>query len=346
MVPVNRSGFALVMVILMGLLLSVVALGMVAVGTREGLIAGATVRRAQARVLAEAGARSVFDGWSTRAFSEMELGEQRALVTETPVDATVQRVDSTLFLIRTEARVPPGSAMGAVARAGLLARVFDPTRTGRSFPAAATVVGPAELHEGVIDGRDVCGSGRNVPGVVAGALVVGANAAIDGSPPFLLEPSLAPPAPDPLGAPIAEVIATSTIAREIISPRPLARDGVCTEDHRNWGAIGPEHPCHALLPIVFAPHDLTIDGGTARSVVVVDGDLHVGGGARLHGLVVVRGALTLESGSSIQGAARVGTLILHGGSIRADPCTVDDALSAPALDAAYRPAGRWWVPLF
>lgn len=342
----NRSGFALLLVILMGLLLSVVALGMVAVGTREGMIAGATVRRAQARVLAEAGARSVFHGWSTRTFTDLELGEQRALVTYSQVDATVQRVDSTLFLIRTEARVPPGSAMGAVARAGLLARVFDPARTGRSFPAAATVAGPAELYEGVVDGRDVCGSGRNVPGLVAGAVVVGADAAVDGSPPVLLEAAPAPPAPDPLDASIAEVIATITTARETISPRPLARDGVCGEDHRNWGAIGPEHPCHALLPMVFAPHDLTISGGTARGVVVVDGDLHVEGGARLHGLVVVRGALTLESGSSIQGAARVGTLILHAGSIRSDPCTVDAALSAPALDAAYRPAGRWWVPVF
>lgn len=342
----NRSGFALVLVILMGLLLSVVALGMVAVGTREGLIAGATVRRAQARVLAEAGARSVFHGWSTRAFSEMELGEQRALPTETPTDATVQRVDSTLFLIRTEARVPPGSAMGAVARAGLLARVFDPTRTERSFPAAVTVAGSAELEEGVIDGRDACGSGRDVPGVLAGTVVVGADAAIDGSPPFLLEAAPAPPVPDPLGAPIAAAIATISIVRESISPRPLTRDGVCAEDHRNWGAIGPEHPCHALLPMVFAPHDLTISGGAARAVLVVEGDLHIEGSARVHGLVVVRGALTLESGSSIQGAVRVGTLILRGGSIRADPCTTDAVISAPALDAAYRPAGRWWIPVF
>lgn len=344
--PVNRSGFALILVILMGLILSVAALGMVTVGTREGLIAGATARRAQARILAEAGARSVFHGWSTRAFAELDLGEESPVDTDGPAQATVQRIDSTLFLIRAEARVPPESAMGAVARAGLLARVFDPARTGRSFPAAATVDGPADLQGGVIDGRDPCGSGRDAPGVVATAVVAEADAVVEGSPPVLLGAAPAPPAPDPLTAPIAGAIATITIAGGTVAPRPLTRNGRCAQDHRNWGAITPDHPCHALLPVVLVPHDLTITGGSSHAVVVAEGDLHVEDGARLHGLVLVRGTLTVQAGASIQGAARAGRLVLRGGSIRADPCTVDAALSAPALDAAYRPGGRWWIPMF
>lgn len=345
----SRPGFALGLALLMSLLLSGIALGMMAAGTHEAAIAGAATRRAQARASAESGARTIFREWSTRAFVDLEPGDGRSVAAGGATAAFVERVDSTLYLIRVEARVPAGSAsgaIGAIGRAGLLVKGFDPSRTARSFAGAVTAPGAAILSDGVVDGQDRCGTGRDGPGLVAASLEADEDAVVRGSPAVLLSSVADPPRPDPLSPPLVAAIATILPTAGTLAPRPLTREGVCFEDSRNWGAIGPEHPCHALLPLVFADHDLTFSGGQARGVIVVAGDLRVGGGATVAGLVLVRGVLTVEAGSSIQGAVRADTLRLAGGAIHADPCTVDAALSAPALDRAYRPPGRWWVPVY
>lgn len=341
----RQPGFALVLVILMSMLLSMMAIGMVAVGTREVVIAGAAARRAQARATAEAGARLLFHGWSTRALSDLELGEGRPFHVSSGTAARVERVDSTLYLIRTRARVPSTGPAAAIARAGLLARTFDPERTARAFPASATVEGPATVTEGLIDGRDLCGSGRHAPGLFARSLVAGTEARIHGSPDVVLEETT-PLAPDPLTLPLVAAIATIRPGSGTVSPRPVAQGESCVEDGRNWGAPEPEHVCHPLLPLVFAPHDLIISGGQARAVIVVDGDLRLMGETRITGLVLVDGELTVEQGASIRGAARAHALFLRGGELLWDACVADAARSAPALDRAYRPSTRWWIPAF
>lgn len=341
----RQPGFALVFVILMSMLLSMMALGMVAVGTREVVIAGAAAGRAQARASAEAGARLLFHEWSTRALSDLELGEGRPVDLSGGTTARVERVDSTLYLIRTEARAPTTGPAAAMARAGLLARTFDPERTALSFPAAATVEGSATLTDGLIEGRDPCGSGRHAPGLFARSLVAGPEAIIHGSPDVVLEEA-APPAPDPLTLPLIAAIATIRSGSGTVAPRPLSQGGSCVEDGRNWGAPEPEHVCHPLLPLVFAQHDLTISGGRARAVIVVDGNLRLMGDTRITGIVLVGGELTVEHGAIIRGSVRAQTLLLRGGEIRWDACAVDAARSAPALDRAYRPSTRWWTPAF
>lgn len=342
----SRPGFALLVAVLMALLLSVAALGMLAMSTREAMIAGAADRRVQARTRVESLARTVFHHWSTRDLAGMAPGETRPLPADGGTSVVIERIDSTLFLIRAEARVPPGAAAGAVGRAGLLARVFDPERTTRSFPAAVTVTGAATLSAGLIDGRDGCGSGRSGPGIVTPSLEGPSGAVVEGSPPILLESPATPATPDPLAPPLAAAIASVRPQPMTISPRPLADGTECVEDSRNWGAPDPNNPCHSLRPLVFVDHDLTVSGGEANGVVVVEGDLQVIGNARLTGLVVVGGTLTVREGSSIRGAARAGALILDGGAVLSDLCIRDDAISAPALDAAYRPSTRWWIPVF
>lgn len=342
----TRPGFALLLAVVMTLLLSMVGLGMIALGTREALIAGAAARRVQARAGAESLARTVFHEWSTRDLAGIEPGATRTLAADAGSSVLIDRIDSTLFVIRAEARVPPGGAAGAIGRAGLLARVFDPTRTVRSFPAAMTVTAAAILLGGLIDGRDACGSGRSGPGLLTPSLDGSSGAVVEGSPPVVLESPPPPATPDPLAPPLAAAIATVHPQPMTISPRPLADGTACVEDTRNWGAVDSLHPCHTLRPLVLVDHDLTISGGETHGVLVVEGDLQVIGNARLSGLVVVRGTLTLGEGSSIRGAARADALILDGGTVQSDPCIRDEAVSAPALDAAYRPSDRWWIPSF
>lgn len=342
----NRPGFALLLAVVMTLLLSTAALGMLALSTREAMIVAAAARRVQARAGAESLARTAFHDWSTRDFAGMEPGGTRPLPAPAGGAIAIERIDSTLFLIGAEARVPPGAAAGAVWRAGLLARVFDPTRTARSFPAAATVTGVATLLEGLIDGRDDCGSDRPGPGIMTPVLERSSGVVVDGSPPVLLEVPPDPAAPDPLTPPLAAAIADLRPQTMTISPRPRADGPMCVQDSFNWGALDPRHPCHDLLPLVFVDNDLTISGGEAHAVVVVEGDLRVMGNAQLSGLVVARGTLTVAETASIRGAVRAGALVLDGGALRWDPCTRDDVISAPALDAAYRPSARWWIPVF
>lgn len=342
----NRAGFALVFTILVALLLSAAALGMVAVGFTEIQLAGAVTRHTEARLEAESLARTLFRDWSTRPLADLEPGRDHALTEAPGSAAAVERVDTTLYLIRTEVRVPPGVPGGASGRASLLVSVFDPRRTAAAFPAAATVDGTASVAAGRLDGHDACGDGRDRPGLVARSLEAGPTAVIDGSPPLRLEPAPPPAAPDPLAPPLIAAIATLQPRMSTATPRPLARDGVCLEDPRNWGATAAAHPCHSLLPLVFADHDLTLSGGEARAVLVVHGDLRVTADSRFDGIVLVRDTLTVEAEALIRGAVRAGTLVLNGGAIRADPCAVDDASSAPALDAGYRPSDRWWIPAF
>lgn len=342
----TRPGFALLFAMLMTLLLSMAALGMIALSTREAIVAGAAARRVQARAGAESVARTVFHTWSTRDFATMDPGETSPLTADAGTGIVIERIDSTLFLIRAEARVPPGAAAGAVSRAGLLARVFDPTRTTRSFPAAATVTGAATLLDGIIDGQDGCGSGRHGPGIMTPSLGQSSGAIVEGSPPVLLEDPPDPATADPLAPPLTAAIADLRPQPMTVSPRPLADGTECVRDSRNWGAVDPTHLCHTLRPLVFVDHDLTVSGGEAHGVLVVDGDLQVIGSARLAGLIVVHGTLTAGEGSSIRGAVRAGALILNGGAVMSDPCLRDGAVSAPALDAAYRPSTRWWIPVF
>jgi hypothetical protein len=88
-----------------------------------------------------------------------------------------------------------------------------------------------------------------------------------------------------------------------------------------------------------------VDGGESHGVLIVDGDLHVTGGARITGIVVVRGRLQLDPGSTIQGGVRSDSAVTAGAIIR-DGCAIADVLRARPLDRAFRPPARWWLPLF
>ena len=81
-------------------------------------------------------------------------------------------------------------------------------------------------------------------------------------------------------------------------------------------------------------------------VLVVDGDLRITDGAVLHGLIIVHGHLEVSGASSIHGAVRARSVEVSDGTLARDDCAVMAVAAAPALDRAFRPAERWWIPLF
>lgn len=336
-----HRGFALVLSMLLILALATLGMGMLAAATGEQAVGAAMARKARAVRQAEAVALQAVGSWSTRSVADMGIGEQRTLDSG-GLDGSVraERIDSALFLVRGEGHVD-GPGEGATAAVGLLVRVLHPRVLAAGFPGGLNTVGPAEIAAGAVLGSSGCG-GTGI-GVVAAEVTVGAGATVMGDPP-ILHGSPPVPTPDPFAPPLSDTLATLRAPGLSAQPRPVTSAGTCVADDLNWGSPDPAHPCHDLLPVVMAS-DLDVAGGVGRAVLIVDGDLDVGGAAELEGVVVVRGKLTLDAGSTIRGAVRADSARIEGTVIR-DDCAVAAALSAPSLDRGFRPPLRWWVPLF
>jgi hypothetical protein len=88
------------------------------------------------------------------------------------------------------------------------------------------------------------------------------------------------------------------------------------------GGECPDSPggCGSQVPVVLAVGDLTVDGGDGQGVLLVTGDLHVRGGFRFRGLVIVRGRLSFSgSGGYLLGAVLAGVAELPNEPFSAQP---------------------------
>jgi hypothetical protein len=85
-------------------------------------------------------------------------------------------------------------------------------------------------------------------------------------------------------------------------------------DSLNWGEpmqSGPFAACARYFPIIHSPGDLRLTGGRGQGVLLVDGDLELGGGTSFHGLVIVRGTLRNgPGGGSVVGALLTRSIVL------------------------------------
>jgi hypothetical protein len=323
------------------------ALGLLAAGTHERIVAAAMIRKAQGERQAEAAVAAALREWSTRAVAAMQVGDPPR--TLPPGSATATRVDSGLYLVRAEARVP-GSSGAVVRTAGALVRTLPSPAS--ALPGAITAATRVTVEGGHIDGAPgdttgtgVGGEGGGAPGVLAPDVEVRGAAAVTGAPPVKRALPPPPPDPDPLAPPLAEGIADLRPAERTVTPGPVSSAGECVPGPGNWGAAAPDHPCHGLLPMVFVDHDLTLAGGVASGILVVQGDLRIIDGAVLEGVVVVHGQLEI-SGGTIRGAVRARSVLLVDGAVIRDDLALSRALAAPALDRPFRPLARWWVPEF
>jgi len=338
----------LVLSLLLTLALTMVALGVLAVGTREATVAAAVVRKARAERLAESAAAEALRGWSTRAVADLPVGGDRRLATAGPDrTATVSRLDSGLYLVRGEGRVP-APAGPVVASAGVMVRTLPPITD--ALAGAVTATEQVTVSGGAVDGlggeAGVGCDGIGSPGIVAPVVTVASGADVAGAPAVERAVPPPPPLPDPLGPTLAEGIADVNVLGLTATPRPRAAADRCLPGRRNWGSTDPRHPCFNLLPVVFADAGLTVAGGVGRGVLVVDGDLTITGGAVFEGVVVVRGHLRIDEGSLIRGAVRARSVHLADGTVARGACALAAATAAPALDRAFRPPSRWWVPVF
>jgi len=89
------------------------------------------------------------------------------------------------------------------------------------------------------------------------------------------------------------------------TPAPVEVAGVCDRGAAwNWGdPDGLLRPCSDYLAMRGANGSLAVDGGVGQGLLLVDGDLSLEGGARIHGLVIATGRLRLSGGAVLTGMA-------------------------------------------
>jgi hypothetical protein len=132
----------------------------------------------------------------------------------------------------------------------------------------------------------------------------------------------------------------------VVTPGATEANGECDRaDPSNWGELdGTTWSCSNYLPLLFAPGDLRIAGGSGQGTLVVMGELHIEDGVRFQG-VILAGSLNLGR-ATIRGAIRSfgGDTTRVGGQVAFSGCAVERALGAPAMARPFRSA-RWWLPV-
>jgi hypothetical protein len=257
----------------------------------------------------------------------------RRLAVADGVDATTRltRLGPTLFVLTADAGAHSRQGWSARRRSSLLLRLDPPSLV---FPAALAIVGTSPPEAAVADGTD------RVP------------ARWPCGPPRADSVPTHHPSPAPDSSVIAGLRARAAItlpagaALQLV--RPVSRDGACATDRPdNWGDPDRVGPCASWLPIVHAAGDLTINGGVGQGVLLVDGNLVLGGDFRFVGAVIVGGAIDVNGeGVSLTGGVFAGSLRHASGSegqvpvVHRSSCAVDAALLAagalvPIIDHAW-----------
>jgi hypothetical protein len=118
---------------------------------------------------------------------------------------------------------------------------------------------------------------------------------------------------------------------------PRDSGGDCDMSVRgNWGdPENPNGPCHYYFPIIYAQGDLHIAGGArGQGILLVEGDLDLTGGSEFHGAVIVKG--NFKTGG--QGNKVMGSLSTWGvdNEINASVGRSEVHLSTCALERASR----------
>ena len=146
-----------------------------------------------------------------------------------------------------------------------------------------------------------------------------------------------------------------------LAPLPVAAGGVCIDGPANWGEPADSaSPCSTRAPVVYAPGDLTIEGGRGQGVLLVDGRLVITGPFAYSGQIVVRrGIETRADAISISGvvlawraasestrtrATRSDVVLTHHTSLRASRCDAAHGMQSWLQPRAIRL--RAWTELF
>ncbi|MGH7612797.1 MAG: hypothetical protein ACREMW_01970 [Gemmatimonadales bacterium] len=295
----------------------------------------ATVGRRLHRALtrAESGLAGALSGWTPgvlsrrlpQPFDSVVIRGAGATADDDWVGA-IHRLGRGLFLVEVTAADAPSAGaqiMATRARLGWLVRA-RPLKVAAS--AALSIGESAIVGTGsTLDGRDQPPADRSdcpppdsaIPGLAAGLVTTTGSPLIEGSPPTVTRQG------GDTGLAVEDQRAFDQLASQATISLPGGAwatgpvvDGTDCDvaSPYNWGdPSSQDGPCSRYLPIVHVQGDLTLTAGKGQGILLVDGNLAIGGGYRFHGLVLVGGILEVESalaGVTVWGAvaaARTGS---------------------------------------
>lgn len=337
-------------------------------GRQELAVGTSTLRLQEALAAAEGGMELQVALWDPAVLNTLAVGDSVTFGGSLPTGGwyrgATRRLNDLLFLVRSEGF---SGDSGARQPLGVLVRL-QPVELR---PAAAFVAGGATAvgDFAQVDGTDRAPTGWSDCGApqpsVAGIRIALASdvttaacagpPCVTGSPDVRADPGLDSTALSTFGAAGFDDLrtrATVTVPGGIREIAPSEIGGVCyAGDPDNWGSpLQPSGPCGRRFPIVWSEGDLTLTGGQGQGVLIVNGNLSVGGGFVFAGVVIVRGGVATSGvGGSVYGAIQAvnaggaGNGLAGNALLQYSACAVTRALLWTALADPLR--SRGWVGL-
>lgn len=284
------------------------------------------VRFQQASAAADAGAYAPLSRWDVRTYNRLEIGGSALFSGENAdgtgsYEAAVTRLGAGLFLVTSEGKSADNDVQQ---RAGTLMRL-RPLRV--TINAALDIRGPLDIGETVrIGGSDRSPYGWNCPPATEPLPAVRSPSPDPAVAPWSgCEPSRCLEG-DPLFAAAARVfgsgafdlggstladlkaVAAHVLPGGNLRVQAVESNGICvTANPNNWGdpydRVGA---CGDYFPTIYSIGDLVVHAGQGQGVLVVDGDLTVGGDFHYFGVVIVLGRfMSVGTGSQLTGAVIV-----------------------------------------
>jgi hypothetical protein len=310
----DRRGFALLAVLLALLVFGGLGAASVALAMSDIRMARNVIGIAEARGFVEQDITQAFESLDPVVLAGMPVGS--TLVRETVSGGYVRRTEirrsgDEVFSIGATVDVRSGPYRGD----GVIVRLAVPP-IGLDQPVSAG--GPVRIDSGTgfaaVNAEDDADCGA------AGLMSV---------PPVIGEPS------EDFEAWVGRATVRLPDGVVRVSPGPNYLSRECHRaDHENWGdPASPNTVCGRYLPVVYAPGNLEVEGGTGHGVLLVRGDLTLRGRFVFEGVILVGGRLITEgAGAHVRGAVQIEDVegagsALAGGSLFAySPCAIGRAL--------------------
>ena len=373
--PRDRRGVALPLALFTLVIVAVMITAVFYVGRLEQRMGYNSLASTQAFEAAEAGVAAVLSNWNSSTYNALASGTtltlpSAAVGSNAVYTASLQRLNSNLFLIQVEGRFLVGGEAITRRQVGRLVR-FDPPDLDPEAAVASRqtleVAGTASIN-----GSDsvppawgaYCPSpGATAPGIrdSVGTITVTAPctvpSCITGNPPVKADSTVTDASFHSWGNLTFEDMAAmvnKTISGSVggiqatVDPGP---GGACrTTDATNWGdPLNPGAPCGNYFPIIYAPGDVTLTDGWGQGILLVEGDLTIAGPVTFYGAVMVKGSVQATNGN-LFGALTInsstGTPTSIGGTATMiySRCVLARVATGAAPPSALRE--RSWVQLY
>ena len=362
--PLGRDGSTLLVCIVAIAVLGALIAGVFVASWREAAIGASSISRARALAAAEFGAYSSLApsqwrvAWNSSAGIRRVSRRHRALGPGLSSDVDVWTLGRSSVFV--DAAAGAGSSPNAARRrVGLLVALRLPVIP--RLAAATAVRGIVIADSSLVSGRDSSLGDCPPPDSNIAGLAVADSTEIDvvactvkpcvaGSPPVRLTP---------LAGSVDTYERFGQVDRSFLSmlgaaipsgaslvPSPrLDAAGECDADAPgNFGdplrVLGANSPCAAFMALAHAG-DLQLANGAGQGMLIADGSLTLGAGARFDGIVIARGEVRLQDGAQLTGLVLADHIVVSGGSrLQYSSCAVNRAIVAGARPVP-QPGGSW-----